>query len=198
MTALKRTLLASVLLSVAVSGRAQGASEPPMVGDPLVFLQNDVLNCGVRIQFSKAGNQPGQRILAMSATIVLDPQHKAVVVSFSAYDYLFKANIEETMASNRTRPVQTGWIRSDGQGPTKPQDGMTQPLEPVDGVIYPTSDLGDLAILVALLDGKPIEVGIRLSGTNGDVVQSGTVVMASPDKLKVKSCLDVAMGTLNK
>lgn len=134
----------------------------------------------------------------MSATILLDPQHKAVVVSFSAYDYLFKANIEETMASNRIRPVKTGWIRTEGQGPTKPQYGMTQPLESVDGVIYPTSDQGDLAILVALLDGKPIEVGIRLSDTNGDLVQSGTVMMASPDKLKVKSCLDVAMGTLNK
>jgi len=75
---------------------------------------------------------------------------------------------------------------------------MTQSLEPLDGVIYPTSDQGDLAILVALLDGKPIEVGMRLSDTNGDLVQSGTVMMASPDKLKVKSCLDVAMGTLNK
>ena len=134
----------------------------------------------------------------MGATIHLDPLHKTVVVSFSAYDYLFKANVEETMASNRIRPVTMGWFGTNGHGQTKPHDGKTQPLEPVDGVIYRTSNRGDVAILVALLDGTPIEVGMRLSDSGGDLVQSGAVLMSSPDRSKVKSCLDVAMGTLNK
>lgn len=198
MTNLTRTVFAIVVLSAAAASHAQGANEPPMRGAPLIMLQNGVLNCGVGIQYVRAGNQPDQRILAMGATIHLDPSRKAVVVSFSAYDYLFKANVEETMASNRIRPVQTGWFGVSGHARTQPHDRKIQPLEPVEGVTYRTSNPGDVAILVDLLDGKPIEIGMRLSDSGSELVRSGSVLISSSDRLKVKSCLDVAMGTPNK
>jgi hypothetical protein len=200
---LMRTFFLCIMLLVALPSDAQGAGELPMKGVPSIVQHNDELICGVKITWVRARNEPGQRILVTDATIHHVPQHKAMFVSFSAYDYLGPASsdivsIQESVASNRARPVKIGWFGLNEHGQTKPIDGITPLAEPTDKSFYRTSNPHDIAILEALLSGKPIEVGMRLQESDSDLVQTGVVRMNRADMLKVKSCLEVAMGILNK
>lgn len=170
----------------------------------MIFSKGANLVCGVRFEGVTPGASVGQPMQGIRAAIGLDPGAGGIVVSFQAFEYAVSGNLDTKESldayakSLRAHTVESGWLRAEGLPETRPRQGRVERIREVGAISYVTSEKNDLSILTALLAGKRISVGLRVTGHKEESLRSGPVMMSDTERLTVQSCLDVLAGSSNK
>jgi hypothetical protein len=194
MLPLQVSSIAAVMLLMAfgfsTSAQAQNAREATLVGQPLIYAKEGKLTgCGIRVLAMDEAPKAGVAVLLIDSSIQLNMNVAGMMVKFVAS----RAAMVNGEPVVRSRPVvERAWFRADGLTPTSARDGLMMPTsEPPGGVLYVTTSLkNDMSILLAMLNGKTVEMGAKLQGESGDTVRFGKVVLSEAEAGRVQSCLD--------
>ncbi|UUZ67375.1 hypothetical protein LP416_21880 [Polaromonas sp. P2-4] len=176
------------LWTMSTTGHTQNARETAFVGQPLIYSKSGKIDgCGVRlIAIDESSNADGPR-LVIDASLQLSTRWQAMVVKATAGRMLLENG---KLQNRKIATVERAWFRADGLPPTKAVTGkMISTIDPVGGVIYPTTRLEDLEILIAMTSGKPIEMGLKLRGEPTETVWFGVVTLSTGESARIDSCL---------
>lgn len=139
----------------------------------------------------------GQPSIVIDASMQLDLMLTGILVKVTARRALFVGGKLEVQS---TPTVERAWFRSDGIAPTKPQAGTLIPTqEPVGGILYRTDAMvADMNTLLAMIGGKPIELGMKLEGETGETIRFGVVTLSTAESARVQSCLTDLLADAKK
>ena len=185
--------ICSMVFSYA-SAQSPEQQEPRLSATPIKSQPNTVgnLTCGVVVMFLGSPPSPTQRTLLIQATLQLDATSQAIRAAFVVNDYLGWGTAQQMAESERFRPVNSGWFKTEGLKDTQPLNGTAKRQNPTGALSYETNNKSDLQILKGLLNGKRIEVGIQLADQNSPVIVEGIVFISESNRMDVLTCIDIA------
>jgi hypothetical protein len=100
------------------------------------------------------------------------------------------ASGQMTPKSLKMQKTERVWFKAGGSNATAPIEGSA-PLRSEDaGYVLYVAGLGELASITgAIIDKQPIQIGIKSSAKNYDVVLYGTVRLSDEDQAQLAQCL---------
>lgn len=176
--------LATALVALAPNAGAQNMDALDFELQPLQYMrQGEVDACGARLfgAIPWGGTNQGRGV-----DISVNLRREGALVKALTYDIALSTGAKPTI---RSVPIETAWIRAQGKKAARPIDGKPKSGETPDSIIFLVDMEAAADALIAVLDRRQIQVGIKRKAESGERIFYGVAKAAEGDMQQLAMCM---------
>lgn len=172
--------IAALISAVAQAGTIEQAL---ILADPQMQVKDGAIRgCGYRLK-----GMP-KDISTAKSVVLLDTSFNL----FSPGVGLLKGGATQVTLKGGTpvnRPIESFWIRAQGERPTPPPKTEVKPAETKGYLLYVVPMEATLHLFAAVREQTPLMIGMRIKGEGIDRIYAGTVEVSDKDQAQVGECM---------
>lgn len=87
------------------------------------------------------------------------------------------------------RPIESFWMKAQGEGPTKALNGKVMPAETQGYLLYGESISAGAKLYGSVAERTPLTIGVRVKGEGIDRIYTGVAQLSDQDQAQGSECL---------
>jgi hypothetical protein len=179
-------------MTVSLAGHAGALSKALIAGQVQQFLDaGKVTGCGVTLSAIEEGSSPTDVLKVFNGSFMMSSPFAGLMkgrASTITGAKVLSGNIGP--GSVKVQKTEVVWVKAQGSEATTISTGQSiRKSEDPGYIMYPTPIKPLLALVDAIQDGAPIQIGMRAFSQKSDAVLFGKVSMSDDDKAALANCI---------
>lgn len=168
---------------------AGSVSDAAIAGQVQQFIDaGEVTGCGVTLSAIELLSSPNQTAQVFNGGLSLIGPYGGLVKG-KASTVAGKRLLAGDVSAARVQKTEMVWVKAPGAAATTVMEGQKIAHSDDPGFIMYAADIRALAaVLTAVQESKPIQIGMRTAGSKFDVILAGVVQLSEAQQLQLAQC----------